>query len=178
MDNEWQNGILEKLNAACADGTVDLDDSASVNKFLSQEISEDMPPDYNGPVDDERIVPYEEQEELKLKIRGEKRAGKYTTFHKMLLTGELQTSDPFVMDILCRKYIKNDKEKIKTCKECLTHERCPKRVEIARREKNGFHGKVNEVLKKREEILATFNKIKEEGTTYESAKADTLKKDK
>ncbi len=175
MDNEWQE-ILKKLNAACAEGTVDLNDSDSVDKFLSQEICEELPPNYNGAIDDEMLAPYEEQEELKLKIRREKQKGKYTTFHKMLLTGKLKTSNPFVMDILCNLTIKNDKEKIKNCKECLTAEICPKRSEINRREKNGFHGKIKQVFEYRTKILDTYNEIHSEGVTYESAKSDTLKK--
>lgn len=178
MDNEWQDEIIEKLNAACAEGTVDLDDSDSVHKFLTQEFSEDLPPDYNGAVDDEMLALYIEQEELKLKIREEKRAGKYTTFHKMLLKGELLTSDPFVMDILCKLTIKNDKEKIKNCKECLTAEICPKRSEIIRREKNGWGKNINKALQKRNDTLKSFEALRAEGITYESAKADTCKEQK
>lgn len=172
MDEEKLR-FFKEFESACLEGTVDIDDSASVEKFLSQSGGEET---YDKSIDDKMSDIRDERENLKLKIREEKKKGKYTTFHDLLLRGKLKTSDPFVMDILCKMTIKNDREKIKTCKECRSHERCPKRLEITRREKNGFHGDIKKELRTRKKILDTFDEIRAKGTTYESAKSDTLKK--
>ena len=171
-ENEWPE-IYKELEAACLSGELDPNNDASVKMFIDKRLDQEITDD-EAIYDDKMLDLYIEREEIRLKIRKEKKNKKYNTFHELLLKGEIKIDDPFAIDILCKKKITN--KGISKCKECFNHVICPKRNEINRNKKNGFSGNINKELRKRTEIIETYSKIKKGGVTSESAKIDTLTK--
>lgn len=102
MDESQLYEIFKEIEAAGLSCEIDPTDDESVMNFIEQRLGNEISP--KECADDEKLLDlYLKQEELKLKIKKEKKKGSYDTFHNMLLKGELKITDPFAIDILCKK---------------------------------------------------------------------------
>lgn len=181
MDEKEQAEFYQELESAYSRGGIDYNTydflKMSVEIMFNQETTGE-----EAAYNEKLLDLYNEREELMLKlklaiIKEKADKGTFKAFHDALLKGTLNTNDPFIFGIFCKKNTKDHKKEIETCKECIKHKECPKRKEFITTPKGvSSYKELVKNFKVRKKLLQTYKLSYEELKNYAASRKYTYKK--